>query len=163
VLSENSLERIKISAEYWAKMSREPHREIQGKWAKCERHWVKINQVMKDIGLPKFGTPDDFVDLRDIVESHTKQDSSWAERLAKVTDTAPGQVQQFLEHPIRARVVLQQLSASLVKYQGACGGDQRSLRTPMEQHRFPYAQTCEELFISWSSMRKVTLSSDILS
>jgi hypothetical protein len=97
-------------------MSQEPHREIQEKWAKCEKHWIKINRVMKDIGLLEFGTPDDFVDLRDIVESHTKKDSSWAERLAKVTDTAPGQVRQFMEHPIKARAMLQQLSASLVKY-----------------------------------------------
>jgi hypothetical protein len=59
-------------------MSREPHREIQEKWAKCEKHWIKINRVMKDIGLPEFGTPDDFVDLRDIVKSHIKQDSTWA-------------------------------------------------------------------------------------
>jgi hypothetical protein len=83
VLNESSLDRIKKSVEYWEKMSREPHREIQEKWAKCEKHWIKINRVMKDIRLPEFGTPDEFVDLRDIVESHTKQDSSWAERLGK--------------------------------------------------------------------------------
>jgi hypothetical protein len=56
VLSESSLDRIKRSVEYWEKMSREPHQEIQGKWAKCERHWMKINRVMKDIRLPEFGT-----------------------------------------------------------------------------------------------------------
>jgi hypothetical protein len=55
--------------------------------------------MMKDIRLPEFGTPDNFVDLCDIVESHTKQDLLWAEELAKVTDTTPGQVQRFMEHP----------------------------------------------------------------
>jgi hypothetical protein len=53
-------------------MAREPHREIQEKWTKCEKRWIKINRVMKDIGLPKFGTPDDFVDLRDIVKMHVR-------------------------------------------------------------------------------------------
>jgi hypothetical protein len=71
-------------------MSREPHRQIQEKWAKCEKHWVKINQVMKDVGLSEFGTPDDFVYLHDIVKSHTEQDSSWVEELAMVIDTASG-------------------------------------------------------------------------
>jgi hypothetical protein len=48
---------------------------------------------MKDIGLPEFGTPDNFVDLCDIVESHTKEDSLWAEELAKVTNASLRQVQ----------------------------------------------------------------------
>jgi hypothetical protein len=55
-------------------------------------------------------------DLHNIVESHTKQYFSWDEELSKVTNTMPGQVQRFMEHPIRAWAVLQQLSASLVKY-----------------------------------------------
>jgi hypothetical protein len=62
---------------------------------------------MKDIKLLEFGTPDDFVDLKDIVELHAKQDSSWAERISKVTDIPPGQVQQFLKHPISVRAMLQ--------------------------------------------------------
>ena len=45
---------------------------------------------MKDIKLPEFGTPDDFVDLHDIVKNHAEQDSSWAEDIAKVTDTTLG-------------------------------------------------------------------------
>jgi hypothetical protein len=44
---------------------------------------------MKDIKFPEFSTLDNFIDLRDIVESHAKQDSSLAERLAKVIDTTP--------------------------------------------------------------------------
>jgi hypothetical protein len=72
LLSESSLDRIKRSSEYWAKMSREPHQEIQEQWAKCEKHWGKINKAMKDIRLPEFGMPNDFVDLHDIVESHAK-------------------------------------------------------------------------------------------
>jgi hypothetical protein len=41
---------------------------------------------MKDIGLPKIGTPDKFFDLRDIVKNHAEQDSSWTEEITKVTD-----------------------------------------------------------------------------
>ena len=62
---------------------------------------------MKDIGLLEFGKPDNFVDLCDIVESHAKQDLLWVEELAKVTNKSPGQVQRFMEHPIRAQTVLQ--------------------------------------------------------
>jgi hypothetical protein len=109
---------------------------------------------MKDIRLPEFGTPDDFVDLRDIVKSHTEQDSSWAEEIAKVTDTTPGQVRQFMEHPIKARAMLQQLSASLVKYRAHAVEIREIYAAPMEQHRFPYANTCEELFIKWSEYEK---------
>jgi hypothetical protein len=42
---------------------------------------------MKDIRLPEFVTPDDFVYLRDIVKSHIEQESSWAEEITKVSDT----------------------------------------------------------------------------
>jgi hypothetical protein len=154
VLNESCLDRIKRSAEYWEKISREPHREIQEKWAKCEKHWSNINRVMKEIGLPEFGTLDEFVDLQDIVESHVKKDSSWAERLEKVTDIAPGQVQQFMEHPIKARDFLQQLSASVIKYRAHAVENREIYAAPMEQHRFPYANTYEELFISWSEYEK---------
>jgi hypothetical protein len=91
---------------------------------------------MKDIGLPKFGTPDDVFDLRDIVKSNAKQDSSWAEEITKVTDTATGQVQQFMEHPIKYRAMLQQLSASIVKYQAQVVEIREVHSAPMEQHRF---------------------------
>jgi hypothetical protein len=57
---------------------------------------------MTDIGLPEFGTPDDFVDLCDIVNSHAKQDSSWAAEVEKVAYMVPGQVQRFMEYPIKA-------------------------------------------------------------
>jgi hypothetical protein len=98
---------------------------------------LEINKVMKDIKLLEFSTPDDLVDLCDIVESHTKKDSSWAERLANVTDTAPGHVQQFLEYPINPRVVLQQLSASLVKYRMPTVEIREVYALPREKHIFP--------------------------
>jgi hypothetical protein len=154
VLMESSVDRIRKSTEYWVKMSQEPHREIQEKWAKCEKNWIKINRVMKDIRLPEFGTPDDFVDLRDIVKSHVEQDSSWAEEIAKVTDTMPGQVRQFMEHPIKSRAMLQQLSTSIVKYRVQAVEIREVYSAPMEQHRFPYANTCEDLFIKWSEYEK---------
>jgi hypothetical protein len=92
VLKESILDRIKKLVEYWVKMAWEPHREIQEKWAKCKKSWININRVMKDIGLPKFGTPDEFFDLCDIVKTHVEQDSSWVEEIEKVIDMVPGQV-----------------------------------------------------------------------
>jgi hypothetical protein len=62
-------------------MSQQTHRQIQEKWAKCEKNWIKINWVIKEVRLPEFRTPDDFVDLCNIVKSHTEQDSSWAEEI----------------------------------------------------------------------------------
>jgi hypothetical protein len=109
---------------------------------------------MQNIGLPEFGTLDDFTDLCNIVELYTKQDSLWVEELAKVTDTMPGQLQQFMEHSIRARALLQQLSVSLVKYRAHAEKIREICVAPMEQHRFPYAHTCEELFISWSDYER---------
>jgi hypothetical protein len=38
VLKESNLDRIRKSTKYWEKMTREPHREIQEKWAKCEKN-----------------------------------------------------------------------------------------------------------------------------
>jgi len=92
VLRESSIDHIRKSIEYWVKMSQELHREIQEKWAKCEKRWIKINRVMKDNRLFEFGTPDDFVNLCDIVMFHIEKDSSWAEEIEKVTDTTSGQV-----------------------------------------------------------------------
>jgi hypothetical protein len=145
------------SVEYWAKMSRDPHREIQEQWAKCQKHWGKINKVIKNVGLPKFDTPDEFINLSDVFKIHVEQDSLWAEECAKVTDAKPGQVQQFTEHPIRARAMLQQLNSSLVKYLVHAVDIKGVYVAPMEQHRFPWAQTCEDLFISGLNMKEVTL------
>jgi hypothetical protein len=47
---------------------------------------------MKDIELPEFSNPNNFVDLSDVVKSHAKQDSLWTEELTKMTDPRPGQV-----------------------------------------------------------------------
>ena len=107
VLRERSIDRIKKSAEYWVKMAQEPHRDIREKWAECENIWTKINQAMRDIDLLEFGKPEEFFDLRNIVKLHAKQDLSWVSEVAKVVDMVPGQVQQFMEHPIKAQTILQ--------------------------------------------------------
>jgi hypothetical protein len=135
-------------------MAWEPHREIQEKWAKYEKICVKINKAMKDIGLPEFSTPDDFVDLCDIFKTHTEQDSSWIEEISKLTDMTPVQMRHFMEHLIKARAVLQQLSASIVKYRAHAVEIRKVHSAPMEQPRFPYANTCEDIFIKWLEYEK---------
>jgi hypothetical protein len=109
---------------------------------------------MRDIGLPEFGTPEDFVDLHDIVKLHAEQDSSWNAEIEKVMNMVPGQVQQFMEHPIKARTMLQQLSAKVVKYQARELEIKEILSAPMDQHRFPYENTCEEIFVKWLEYEK---------
>jgi hypothetical protein len=73
-------------------MAQEPQREIQEKWPECEKRWENINQEMKGIGLPEFGSPKDFVNLYDIAKIHAEQDSAWTLDIAKVVSMAPGQV-----------------------------------------------------------------------
>jgi hypothetical protein len=94
---------------------------------------------MKDIVLPELGTPDDFVDLHDIVKNHAKQDSSWAEEIDKVTDMAPVQVRKFMDHPIKAQAMLQHLSSKIVKYRAQVEAIRDIHSAPLEQHRFSYA------------------------
>ena len=65
-----------------------------------------------------------------------------------------GQVQQFMEHPIKDRAVLQRLNVKIVKYQARAVEVKEILSAPMDQHRFPYANTCDELFIKWSEYEK---------
>ena len=102
---------------------------------------------MKDISLPKFDSPEDFVDLHDIVKLHVEQDLSWAAKIEKVANMAPGQVQQFMEHLIKARTVLQQLSVKVVKYRAWVVQIKDILSALMDQHRLLYANTCEKLFV----------------
>jgi hypothetical protein len=51
----------------------------------CSAYFIYLVSCM-DIRLPDFGTPDNFVDLCDIVESHSKQDSLWDKELVKMTN-----------------------------------------------------------------------------
>jgi hypothetical protein len=103
VLRDSSIDWIRKPVEYWVKMAHEPQWEIQEKWVDCERSWVKINQEMKDIGLPEFNSPEDFVNLHDIVKQHAEQDSVWTTEIEKVASMVASQVQQFMEHLIKAR------------------------------------------------------------
>jgi hypothetical protein len=73
-------------------MTWDPHQEIQKKWAKCQKHWGKINKVKKDAGLPEFGTPDEFTNLSDVFKMNSIQHSLWVEECAKVNDAKLGKV-----------------------------------------------------------------------
>jgi hypothetical protein len=57
---------------------------------------------MKDAKFPEFGTPDNFIDLSDVVKLHAEQDVLWTEEFKEMVDAKLGQVRQFTEHPIRA-------------------------------------------------------------
>jgi hypothetical protein len=149
LLNKNSLDRIKRSTEYWTKMSWDPHREIQEQYAKCQKHWEKINNVMTDIKLPKFENPSEFIDRRNLLKMYAEQNSLWVEECTKVTDAKLGQVRQFTKHPIRAKTMLQQLNSTLIKYRAHAMDIRGIYAAPMEQHRFSWAQNCEELFINW--------------
>jgi hypothetical protein len=66
-------------------MAQEPQREIQEKGFDCKMRWVKINPKMKGIGLAEFSSPEDFVNLHDIVKQHAEQDLAWNTDIEKVS------------------------------------------------------------------------------
>jgi hypothetical protein len=69
-----------------------------------------------------------------------------------MANMVPVQVQQFMENPIKAQTMLQQLSARIVKYRAQAMEIKEILSAPMDQHRFSYANTCEDIFIKWSGV-----------
>jgi hypothetical protein len=139
-----------VISRVWDKISWDPHQEIQGQWTRCKKHWDKINKIMKDVGLPEFCTPDHFIDLSDLVKLHAELDALWTKEFSIMVDARPGKVRQFAKNLIRALTMLQQLNFSLVKYQAHAVDIKGIYAVPMEQHIFPWAQTCENLFFSWS-------------
>ena len=65
-----------------------------------------------------------------------------------------GLANNFMEAPIKALVVLQCLSVKLIKYKERAVEIKEVLSAPMDQHMFPYANTCEDIFIKWSEYEK---------
>jgi hypothetical protein len=116
---------------------------------RCNKNWGKIKKIMKDVELPEFSTPDNFIDLNNVVKMHAEEDALWTEEFTKIADAKPGQVRKFTEHLIRAQTMLQQLKFSLVKYRVNAVDISGIYAAPMEQHRFAWAQTCEKWFVSW--------------
>jgi hypothetical protein len=92
--------------------------------------------------------------LCDIVKSNAEQDLSWVAEVLKVEDMALRQVQWVMEHLIKARTMLQQLSARIIKYRARAVEIREILSAPMEQHIFSYANTCEDLFVKFSKYEK---------
>jgi hypothetical protein len=69
--------------------------------------------------------------------------------ISQVSSMISGQVKKFMETLIKSLVVLQRLSFKLIKYKEREIEMKEVLSTPMDQHRFPYANTCEDLFCRW--------------
>jgi hypothetical protein len=61
VLMDNNIARIRKAVEHWVSMVQEPQQKMQKRWEECEKSWEKINQEMRNIDLPEFGPPEDFV------------------------------------------------------------------------------------------------------
>jgi hypothetical protein len=73
VLMDSSIARIRKEVEHWVSMVQEPQRKMKERWGECEKSWEKINLEMKNIDLPEFGPPEDFLDLHDIVKQHEEK------------------------------------------------------------------------------------------
>jgi hypothetical protein len=59
-----------------------------------------------------------------------------------------------MEHLIKAIVVLQSLSVNIIKYNEQAVEIKEVFFAPMDQHRFLYENTCEDIFIKWSEYEK---------
>jgi hypothetical protein len=59
-----------------------------------------------------------------------------------------------MEPPIKDLAVLQCLSFKLIKYKEHTIEMKEVLSALMDQHRFPYENTCKYLFFKWSDYRK---------
>jgi hypothetical protein len=105
VLRDTNISCIRKEVEYWVRISKKPQWELHKKWSECEKGWENINWEMKGIDLPKFVSFEDFVNLHDIVKRHAKKDSAWQLEIIKVESMEPGQIKQFIEHPIKAHAI----------------------------------------------------------
>ena len=109
---------------------------------------------MRNIDLPEFGPPEDFSDLHDIVKQHEEKDFAWEAEISQISSMILGQVNKFMEPPIKSLAILQHLSVKLIKYNERVIEIKEVLSTPMDQDRFPYANTCEDLFCRWSEYER---------
>jgi hypothetical protein len=66
----------------------------------------------------------------------------------------PGQVKKCMEPRIKSLVVLQSLSVKLINYKERVIEMKEVLSTPMDQHMFPYENTCEDLFCRWPEYKR---------
>ena len=105
---------------------------------------------MRGIDLPEFGPLEDFTDLHNIVKQHVEKNWVWEIDILHVSSIMLGQLKYFMETLIKALVVLQRVSVKLIKYKEHKVKIKEVLLTSMDQDRFPYANTCEDLFWKWS-------------
>jgi len=127
-------------------MVQKPQWKIQERWRECEKIWEKINQEMENTDLPESDPLENFVNFHDIVKRHVEKDSAREVEISQISSMTLGQVKEFVEHPIKTLAVLQCLSVKLIRYRERAMEIKEVFSTPMDQHRFPYANTCEDLF-----------------
>jgi hypothetical protein len=92
--------------------------------------------------------------LHDIIKQHEEKDLAWEAKISHISSMIPGQVKNFMEPPIKALAVLQLLSVNLIKYNKRAIEIKEVLFTLMDQHRFLYENTYEDLFFKWSDYEK---------
>jgi hypothetical protein len=109
---------------------------------------------MNDINLQNFGSPEDFSNLHDIVKRHVEHDLAWEAKIAQVASMTLCQVRKFMEQMIKDLTLMQRLNSKVIIYREQATEMKETLSASMEQHKFPYAKTCEDLFIKWLEYEK---------
>jgi hypothetical protein len=132
-------------AEYWMQIVDEPQQKMQDRWEECLKNWGKINHKMRDISLPEFDMPDDFINLNDVVKQCMESDEKLKVMYLKSKGWKEGNSRDF-DGLIGASWVLRHLSPKIdwFKYQVMEMKDRLSaLDGPT---LFPILHTCEDLF-----------------
>jgi hypothetical protein len=65
-----------------------------------------------------------------------------------------GQVKKYMEPLTKFLIVLQCLSVNLIKYKEWVIEMKEVMSTLMDQHMFPYENTCEDLLCRWSEYER---------
>jgi hypothetical protein len=65
-----------------------------------------------------------------------------------------GQVNKFMEPPIKSLAFLQCLSVKIIKYKEHAIEIKKVISALMDQNRFPYENTCKDIFFKWSEYNR---------
>jgi len=90
--------------------------KMKERWDECLGNWETINEKMRDIWLPEFGMPKNFVDLNNVIKQLVEHDRKFKVDALQITTLERGQVKKFVAGPIVALVVLRYLSTKMDRF-----------------------------------------------
>jgi hypothetical protein len=127
---------------------------MQDMWEECLKKWDKINQKMRNIQFPGFGTPEDFTNLSDIVKQIEEHDRKFEYELLEIKNLEKGQVNKFTDGSTVVSLVLRHSGSKVDHFKIWVVEMRDELTATMEQHRFPYLHSYKDLFSQCSEYNR---------